>query len=265
VGKKYLVIGGHGFIGSHFCRRLNPIEYDVYDINQPNGSPSEWVTENRKKGINRSLSYDDIKKNQYGYLVHFGSLAGIRNGHDKNDFYQRNCVDYANLIKDVAFERLVYISSSSVLGDVESAYSISKKIAEDITRFSAPNRHAIIRPFTVYGDFGRPEMFINKCINDDHVRVNGNPENILRRFTYVEDLVDCILKYKDENKIVNAMGKTSYSLSDILDMFNVSFSKGPECPYDFKTQYLDDSDIFLCETGIHSVKDDLIKNNRKVS
>ncbi len=52
---------------------------------------------------------------------------------------------------------------------------------------------SIVRPFTVYGELGRPDMFISKLISGKKIMVNGNPSNIRRRFTYVEDLIDILI------------------------------------------------------------------------
>lgn len=254
--KDFLVVGGHGFIGSHFCKSLEVGSFDIYDTGEPNGKPSDMIIESRKKGLPESIKVDGLLKNKYKYLVHFGSLAGVRNGNSKYDFIKRNCYELYGLLKVTNFEKLVYISSSSVLGDIETNYSISKKLAEDICR-QYPN--VIIRPFTVYGEHGRPEMFISKCIYGKKILVNGDPSKIKRRFTYVGDLVNCIKENLDSYGVINAVGEKSYSLLDILKLFGNKWENTNPSMYDFKEQSLDDAVLYLCKTRLEDFVNEIQK------
>lgn len=260
MNKEYLIVGGHGFIGSHFCKRLNKEDYDVYDINEPNGDPLLDIMRKRKEDINDSINIEKVIETKYKHIVHFGALAGVRNGHDKNDFHKKNCLDLAELLEKLSYEHILYVSSSSVLGDVETAYSLSKKIAEKIVLAHSKDA-TIVRPFTVYGKYGRPEMFITRCIENEDLIVYGDPNKITRRFTYVEDLIDCIYSNLGSAKIINAMGDTSYTLKEVIDLFGCSYERQGESVYDFEKQYIDDADIYLCKTKLEDVKQILIEGN----
>jgi len=260
--KEYLVVGGHGFIGSHFCSRLNPEDYDVYDLDNPNGDPPEAWLKERKKGLNPSVA-DIYDNHSYKYLIYFASWAGIRSKRDSLDYFENNCLKFAEVVRKCNFSKLVYISSSSVLGDVETAYSLSKKIAEEFSK--TQKYHLIIRPFTVYGKYGRPEMFITKCINQKHIVVNGDPSNIKRKFTYVEDLVDCVFSNLDKQGTINAIGEHKYSLKDIMNIFGNTYECQEASPFDFNSQTFDEADNFICQTKLEDVKDDLIASYKELS
>ena len=254
--KDMLIIGGHGFIGSHFCKRLNKegMSYDIYDNHTPNGNPTKETIIKRKEGLPDSIEYNDIPKNEYKYLVHFGSLAGIRNRHNKQEFIKKNYDDLLSLIINCNknYEKIIYISSSSVLGDVKTAYSISKKMAESLI-ISYFSNYLIVRPFTVYGEYGRPEMLITQCINNKKVKIYGDPTLIKRRFTYVEDLINCILDNLSTIGTINAIGKKSYSILDVLNIFKNEYEIFAQSKFDFKEQILDDSEIYLCQTRIEDI------------
>lgn len=259
IMKKYLVIGGHGFIGSYFCKRLianGCKDFDIYDINEPNGDPSPEVIKFRKSVLPKSISLENIKNTEYEYCVHFGSYAGIRSKRNPLDYISNNVYALQELIKILNVVKFVYISSSSVLGDVETPYSLSKKIAENIV--STIPESLIVRPFTVYGKNGRPEMFITKLINNPKVTVNGDPTKIKRRFTYVEDLIDCILDCIDDTGVVNAIGGHVYSLKNLLDIFGNKYDQVEQDPSDFTKQTFNKSDRdYLCRTMIEDVKEQL--------
>jgi len=257
---KYLVIGGHGFIGSHFCKRLKHEEYDVFDTFKPNEDPSIDVIVGRTKGVKDTLK-EIPKLVWYDYVIHFGSLAGVRSGHSDIDFFRENVIPLQEFMaKHRNFGKLIYISSSSVLGDNETAYSLSKRICEGIVLADNDSPGLVIRPYTVYGKYGRPGMFITRCLNNDIVAVNGDPESIRRRFTYVEDLVDCILEWKDKFGVINAIGVNEYSLGDILRITNTEARTGPASEFDFHEQRKPETDFYYeCKTRFEDVVDLLME------
>jgi nucleoside-diphosphate-sugar epimerase len=245
-------VGGHGFIGSHFCKILNKNNfiYDIYDIGEPSGDPDNETIDKRKKGLPVSKSYVEIKNEQYDSVVHLGSYAGIRSNRNSLDYFKNNVLNYINLLKDISFNKIIYISSSSVLGDVETPYSLSKKIAEKIT-LDHKNAY-VIRPFTVYGDFGRPELLITKLKKKERLIINGDPHKLKRRFTHVDDLNNLIfwaLKsgINTPKRIINAIGIKEYSVYEILKIFNhTDYEVGDYDNRDFKKMEMDDSLNFGC-------------------
>ncbi len=265
---KVLVIGGHGFIGSWLCKRLLKMgvtDLDIYDIGEPTGNPSKEVIRKRKEGLPESLPLEWLggfergvwrggySYNSYNYVFHLGSYAGIRSNRDPLDYIKNNVNELKKHLRNIRADNdenymsYIYVSSSSVLGDVETPYSFSKKMAEQsILDFQEEQEaiFSIVRPFTVYGELGRPDMFISKLISGKKIMVNGDPSNIRRRFTYVEDLIDILIStaVRGSSTIVNALGKHEYSLEYLLKLFgNDEYEVIDEDPRDFKNQDLNSS------------------------
>lgn len=240
---KYLVVGGHGFIGSHLCKEMRErgFDFDIYDKNIPNGSPLNSIVKQRRKGLDDSISYDSLDGRFYDTVIHLGSYAGIRSSLPTQDYFSNNVYDLQVLLSKLNFYKVVYISSSSVLGNVETPYSLSKKIAESIIKKEKDS--LIIRPFTVYGEYGRPEMFITKVVNREKIIVNGNPSEIIRNFTYVGDLVNVIIENLGEVGALNVIGEKEYSLLDVLNIFNLDFSVTDADPRDFTSHKYNELDI----------------------
>lgn len=188
---KVLVIGGYGFIGSHFCKLLQSkcISFDIVDLNIPTGNPDALVIHHRRKGLPRQHTLEWARHNFYDTVVHFGSIAGVRGNLTAQEYWDNNNTCLQKYLTKLNYKKFVYISSSSVLGNVKSPYSISKDVAEAQVAAIAKD-FVIVRPFTVYGENGRPDMLIQRLLDNEEVFINGDPTSIKRRFTYVGDLVN---------------------------------------------------------------------------
>ena len=85
-----------------------------------------------------------------------------------------------------------------------------------------------LRFFTVYGPYGRPDMFIPKIIKS--LKKNSyinlyNKGNHVRDFTYVEDVSDIVFKIYREllknrklNNVYNVCGGSKISLMNLIDL-----------------------------------------------
>ncbi len=248
---KYLVVGGAGFIGHHFCKRLNSNDYVIYDIMKPNGNPSKSVIKERLKDINKPVTVlKELVDVEFDTIVHFGSFCSIRSGMDFRTYYKNNCLEYKKLLESISFKKIVYISTTAVFGDVQTDYVTTKKICERITKRNCED-YLIIRPSTVYGENGRPEMFIPRCINQMNqdpkvpIVINGDPSKIRRRFSYVGDLVSNIstsIKY-NKTGCYNDLSGVSYLLSEVLDITGAKYTIGNVNNLDFNCLKMDDSGV----------------------
>ena len=108
---------------------------------------------------------------------------------------------------------IYYASSSSVYGDLKkypakekfvgvqkNVYSLSKKFNEDLAEIYSKvyNLRLVgLRFFTVYGEWGRPDMFYLKyfkSMNDKKIINVYNNGKHYRDFTYIRDVIEILFK-----------------------------------------------------------------------
>ena len=146
------------------------------------------------------------------------------------------------IFKNQKIKRFFYASSSSVYGDNQNfplkenelinprnIYGFSKKLNEIIADFySSQYKFNLtgLRFFTVYGEWGRPDMFLFKLFksikNKEKFYLN-NFGNHRRDFTYIKDLVDVLLKLmqkKDKkHNVYNIASNNPVNIRNIINDF----------------------------------------------
>ena len=239
---KVFITGHMGFIGSHLTKRL-----DAEGI--------EWVGFDLKKhdDIRNEIGLDQAMRScAGGVVIHLAALAGVRDGEQRpGEYLSTNVVGTQNVINSVKNHRMAHLisfSSSSVLGlntppaegNTEgeatkpiAVYGLSKECAEKLVQH-AKLPSSIIRPFTVYGENGRPNQVIYKWINcikaGQKIPFFGDG-NTKRGYTYVGDLVDGLVKMVREIEkgglyhekfpvqVYNMGGAEIITLNDLLELF----------------------------------------------
>ena len=158
---------------------------------------------------------------QFDAVVNLAAQAGVRYSLvNPNSYIQSNIVGFANILEGCrhhGVKHLVYASSSSVYGLNEkmplattdnvdhplSLYAASKKSNELMAHtyshlFGLPTTG--LRFFTVYGPWGRPDMalflFTKAILAGEPIQV-FNHGNMVRDFTYVDDIVEGITRVLD--------------------------------------------------------------------
>ena len=160
---------------------------------------------------------------------------------DFDRYVQDNIVATQRLLealREVAVERLVFASSSSVYGDAEmfptketalprpvSPYGMTKLAAEHLTfvylrNFGIPATS--LRYFTVYGPRQRPDMafvrFMDALVEGHEIEIFGDGEQT-REFTFVSDAVDGTVKAASADvvgQIVNLGGGSRVTINRVL-------------------------------------------------
>ncbi len=251
---RVVVTGAAGFIGSHLCERLLGDGHEVVGID----SFSDYYERVRKEQNLETLRGDrrftleeidlvasDLAKPMRGAKVvfHLAGQPGVRpswGGHFDR-YVQDNIVATQRLLevlREVAIERLVFASSSSVYGDAEmfptketalprpvSPYGMTKLAAEHLTfvylrNFGIPA--TALRYFTVYGPRQRPDMafvrFMEALVQNEEIEIFGDGEQT-REFTYVSDAVDGTVKAATAEvvgQIINLGGGSRVTLNRVL-------------------------------------------------
>ena len=161
---------------------------------------------------------DLFRKNKIKKVVNLAAQAGVRYS-IKNPlaYINSNIVGFANILEECRnnkIENLIYASSSSVYGGNTnlpfnerqcvdhpvSLYAASKK-SNELMAHSYSHLYGIpctgLRFFTVYGPWGRPDMalflFTKNIIEGKKIKVFNNG-NMIRDFTYIDDIVESLLR-----------------------------------------------------------------------
>ena len=167
--------------------------------------------------LEQIFSNHNDKSSKISIVIHLAAQAGVRYSIENPSAYvQSNLVGFCNIIeiaKKYNVDHFYYASSSSVYGGNKklpfeeldnvdkpiSLYAATKKSNELIAHtyshlFNLPTTG--LRFFTVYGPWGRPDMalfkFTESIISNKPIRV-FNYGNMLRDFTYIDDVVKSII------------------------------------------------------------------------
>lgn len=166
-------------------------------------------------------------RNRFDAVVHLAAQAGVRYSlTNPHAYIDANIVGFLNVLEGVrhhAAGHLVYASSSSVYGanaklpfsehdNVDhpvSLYAATKK-ANELMAHSYAHLYGMrctgLRFFTVYGPWGRPDMalflFTKGILSGRPIPV-FNQGNMVRDFTYVDDIVEGILRVIDRPASAN--------------------------------------------------------------
>ena len=164
-----------------------------------------------------------FREERFTHVINLAAQAGVRYSLENPMAYiQSNIVGFTNLLEACRLspvEHLAYASSSSVYGDdtpvpyKESAatdhpvslYAATKK-ANELMAYTYAKLFKIpatgIRFFTVYGPWGRPDMapwlFMSAISKSETIQVFNNG-NMQRDFTYIDDIVEGIVKIADSS------------------------------------------------------------------
>jgi len=166
--------------------------------------------------INKLFEFEN-----FDAVCNLAAQAGVRYSIENPHAYiQSNVVGFMNILeacRNYDVKNLSYASSSSVYGlnksqpfktsehtdHPVSLYAATKKSNEMMAHTYA-HLYGIqatgLRFFTVYGPWGRPDMapmlFTDAILNDRPIKV-FNHGNMSRDFTYIDDIVDGVIKVID--------------------------------------------------------------------
>ena len=252
--KNVLVTGCAGFIGFNLSKTLIKENNNVYGIDSLNNAYDKKFkdlrlqileSENNFQFISNDLS-DEDSLNELGdidIVYHMGARAGVRQSfNDPLSYIKDNTIattNVANFCKNNNISKMILASTSSIYGnsgekemveDIDekinppSIYASTKLSGETLARtiLSSQNTNLIItRFFTVYGPYGRPDMsilrFIHWIMENKEVKIFGDGEQ-RRSFTYIEDVVDLLLKVQDcdSNETFNVGNNKTSSLNEVV-------------------------------------------------
>jgi len=238
---RYLVTGAAGFIGSHVCLRLLERGDEVVGIDDLNDYYDVTLKEARLQRLQKHAAFDfhrvgvedrDAMASIFASegcrrVVHLAAQAGVRYSlTNPHAYVDSNLVGFVNILEGCRHndvEHLAYASSSSVYGANEALpFSVHDNVDHPISLYAATKKanelmaHTYshlyglpttgLRFFTVYGPWGRPDMALflfTKAILEDRPIQVFNHGNMSRDFTYVDDIVEGVLRVSDHVPVGN--------------------------------------------------------------
>lgn len=232
---KVLVTGAAGFIGMHVVQQLLARGDMVVGVDNLNDYYDVSLKEARLAQIPAGPAFTFHKLDiadrdgmanlfqQFApeVVIHLAAQAGVRYSLKNPHVYaESNLIGFVNVLegcRQTGVKHLVYASSSSVYGgntklpfaesdSVDhpvSLYAATKK-ANELMAHSYSHLYGLpttgLRFFTVYGPWGRPDMaywkFTESILAGRTIDVFNNGQ-MERDFTYVDDIVDGVLKVAD--------------------------------------------------------------------
>ncbi len=193
-----------------------------------------------------------FEKEKFVAVCNLAAQAGVRysleNPHAYIDSNIKGFMNILEACRNYDVKNLSYASSSSVYGlNKSQPFKTTDKTDTPISLYAATKKsnelmaHTYshlygikttgLRFFTVYGPWGRPDMapmlFADAITNDRPIKV-FNHGNMSRDFTYVDDIVDGIIKVIDNPtnyNIYNIGNNAPVSLMDFIKTLEKSIGK----------------------------------------
>ncbi len=284
--KIVLVTGCAGFIGSHVAEELLKRGDSVIGIDEVNDYYNIKQKKENLKILEKYENFKFFKKNlaefkdikqifedeNIDYIAHLAARAGVRPSIENPFIYEESNIkatlNLLELGKIFGIKNFVLTSSSSVYGNQQkvpfsekdvvdspiSPYAATKKSCE-LLSFTYHHLHNlninVIRPFTIYGPRGRPDMapiLFTKWISSSKKIKKFGDGTTQRDYTYIDDFVEGFISALDTPlgfEIFNLGNKTPVSLNKFIETIeNITDKKAkiehlPMQPGDVDKTYAD--------------------------
>ena len=268
-----LITGAAGFIGFNLSKYLlENSKFKIFGVDNFNTYYSKSLKKDRIKELKKfhNFRFEKIditnkkkldiffKKKKVSLIINLAAQAGVRYSLIKpTEYVDNNVLGFYNIIcaaNKYKVKRIIYASSSSVYGDSvifplsekqkikpKNIYALSKKINEEMADvFSEQFKIYFVglRFFTVYGEWGRPDMFMMKYLqssfNSSKKFYLNNFGNHIRDFTYIDDVCEIIKKLilsknkKKYHQFFNICSNNPLNLSKIINQINKLTFKKPK-------------------------------------
>lgn len=292
-----LITGTAGFIGFHVAKTLLDRGMhvvgidnfsDYYDVSLKESRENILKSYRNYRSIKDSIEAPDVLSNLFtetrpDVVIHLAAQAGVRYSIvNPRAYIESNIIGTFELLEAARAnppKHMLLASTSSAYGANEqipyqerhkadhqvSFYAATKKSTENMAHsyshlFGIPV--TMLRFFTVYGPYGRPDMALYKFVKSikEGVAIEVYNHGKMRRdFTYIDDVVDAIIKLIElppelephsnpefdsrspvaPYRIVNVGNSKTVSLMEFISVIESALGKKAE--YDFKP--LQDGDV----------------------
>ena len=232
---KILVTGAAGFIGMTTSLRLLARGDEVIGLDNMNDYYDVVLKQNRLKRLTSHANFKFVQldvedrsgieslfaEEKFDKVIHLAAQAGVRYSlKNPHAYVDSNLIGFVNILEGCRHNKvqhLVYASSSSVYGgNTKMPFSEHDSVDHPVSLYAATKKanelmaHTYshlynlpttgLRFFTVYGPWGRPDMALflfTKAIMDGRPIEVYNYGNMQRDFTYVDDIVEGVVRVVD--------------------------------------------------------------------
>ena len=261
-----LITGTAGFIGFHTAKRLLEEGEIVRGVDNFN----EYYDINLKETRNKILegfanfkvyridlaNYSELAKvfeeKKIERVIHLGAQGGVRYSLSNPGLYERSNITGTLHIFELSrrhrVKNIIYASSSSVYGgntkipfseddpvDKPISFYAMTKRANELLAYTYHHLYGMkmtgLRFFTVYGEWGRPDMamwkFTKNILEGKEIEVY-NFGNMKRDFTYVADIVEGILlalRKEFDHEIINLGNNNPVALNYFIELIEKATGK----------------------------------------
>ena len=239
---RILVTGAAGFIGMHCAKILldqggqvigvdNLSDY--YDVGLKKARLDQLTSHENFKFIKCGIEEREalavvFSQEKPDRVIHLAAQAGVRYSlTNPHAYINANIMGFTNILEECrhnGIRHLVYASSSSVYGgNTSMPFSEHHNIDHPISLYAATKKanelmaHTYshlyglpttgLRFFTVYGPWGRPDMalflFAKAILKGEAIPV-FNKGQMVRDFTYIDDIVESVIRVMDKPATPNA-------------------------------------------------------------
>lgn len=172
-----------------------------------------------------------FQSEKFDGVINLAAQAGVRYSIENPFAYiDSNLVGFANILeccRHNGVNHLVYASSSSVYGgNTKTPFQESDMVDNPVSLYAATKKAnelmascycklygmkaTGLRFFTVYGPWGRPDMapmlFSKAMLNGEPIKVFNNGD-MMRDFTYIDDIVEGVIRVLDKAPLPAADGR----------------------------------------------------------
>ena len=290
---KILITGSAGFIGYHATLAFLRRGWQVVGVDNFNAYYSVALKRDRADRLKaherfseRELDISDLAalsrvfdEEAPDVVLNLAAQPGVRYSITHPFAYQKSNIEgFLNVLEccrhAAKIPKLVFASSSSVYGGNKkmpfeesdmvdnpvSLYAATKK-ANELMAHTYSNLYKIqtigLRFFTVYGTWYRPDMalslFADAMLHDRPIKVFNNGD-MLRDFTYVEDIVDGIVRVVEADNlslydIFNIGNHRSEKLLDVIETLAAALGVTPK----LEMQPMQPGDVYATYASIEKL------------
>lgn len=265
MSKRILITGSGGFVGFNLSNLLISQGHEIVGIDNAHDDGDIAIKNQRIERLNALKNYtahigsvtdkqfiDDVfSKEHVDAVVHLAALANIRESAEMPHLYtETNFMSALNVLDQChkhKINRFLFASSSSVYGESSGYRKEGENIGEPLSIYAASKGAAeqicytyshlyklnigVMRFFTVYGPWGRPNMLILSLIKrvdtGEKVPIFGTGD-ATRTFIYIDDLTDAIqilLKNGNGYQTFNFAGTECVSVNNAVELVEQALGK----------------------------------------